>query len=571
VGERTVTLAGDSPRGTLNAVYWLLEQLGFAWVEPGEVGVSFLPGAALAPGSYREEPSFAARTLILGQDALHDDWPAWMEWASRNRFNDLFFHDTPPSRMDRGGAPRPARDAELAADGGGWMFERWRSDGQAIVAEAARRGLTLQFGGHHLPGLVPRELFAEHPESFPLRGGGRDPRYNLCPTSAGALAQAEKAAAAFVARFPGASVYHLWPDDIRGGGWCECAGCEGMSPSDQALLATNAVAAAVGRAAPGARVAHLAYHDTVRPPVRVEPRENLALLWAPRERCYAHSIDDASCTKNAKEYWAPFLGLLAHFGNDRTRVQVFEYYSDAILFKGMAPAHLAVLPKDARAYASAGAGNLQDLMVGNRPWVGPPWHAWWTARCAWNADADADVALEHFCAAAFPGAAGDMAAVYRAEEAAYGQLLDLHDLEGIARHDVLDFSDRPRTTLGLKAREALKAAEMLTGARDSLRAIQGASPVGRERIGRERAQLEVVAAFAGHLAARTAAWDAGLAGDLARSRSFLDRAEEELTAIDVWDREWTKPAYAVIRENMARARRYHTAELRRRFGDGVHG
>lgn len=34
-----VTLHGDSPRGCLNAAYWLLEQLGFCWVEPDPGGV----------------------------------------------------------------------------------------------------------------------------------------------------------------------------------------------------------------------------------------------------------------------------------------------------------------------------------------------------------------------------------------------------------------------------------------------------------------------------------------------------------------------------------------------------
>jgi hypothetical protein len=86
-------------------------------------------------------------------------------------------------------------------------------------------------------------------------------------------------------------------------------------------------------------------------------------------------------------------------------MQVFEYYSDAILFKGLAPTHLTTLPGDARAYHSAGVWTMGNLMVGDRPWVGPPWHAWWAASCLWDAQADLQSSLAMFCDAAY-GAAG---------------------------------------------------------------------------------------------------------------------------------------------------------------------
>jgi hypothetical protein len=180
VTAELVLLKAASPRGLLNAVYWLLERVGFAWVEPGDRGVCLRAGASLAEGAYAEEPSFGRRTLILGQDALQDDWRDWIEWASRNRLNDVFFHDTPPSVLDRAGVVRPELADEQSADGFGWMFERWDSDGPAIRDFARERGVRLQFGGHHLPALVPRSQFERHPEWFPLRNGVREPLYNLC-------------------------------------------------------------------------------------------------------------------------------------------------------------------------------------------------------------------------------------------------------------------------------------------------------------------------------------------------------------------------------------------------------
>ncbi|KAA0237475.1 DUF4838 domain-containing protein [bacterium] len=557
-----VVISGESPRGALNGAYWLLEELGFAWIEPGEGGIAFSAPAPLDSGVYSQSPAFPRRTLILGQDALHDEWQDWMEWASRNRLNDLFFHDTPPSRTGRA-TPRPTGAAAIAADGGGWLFERWDADGRAIAAAASRRGMSLQFGGHHLPTLLPRALFGDHPGWFPLRNGERDPRFNLCVSAPGAIGHLQEAAAAFVARFSGADIYHIWPDDIPGGGWCECSPCSALSPSDQALIATNAIAEAVARAAPGARVAYVAYHDTVTPPEFARPSANVTILWAPRERCYAHSFADPACAKNEKEYLEPFLGLLDMLGDDLSRLQVFEYYSDAILFKGLAPAHLGVLPADARGYAAAGVTNLQNLMVGDRPWLGPPWHAWWMARCAWDPTAEAKLALRRFSEAAFPGAAALMAAYYEAMETAYSSLLDLHDMALTPRRDVLDFSGVPREALRTKANEALGAAAIIDRCRALVENARSGSEEGARRLAREKTQYEIIRAVAEHLGNRTAAWDSALEGWFDEARLRLRAAEAALDAIDRWDREWNQPAYASLATPMRRAMRFHTSEVRR--------
>jgi hypothetical protein len=556
-----VTLRGDSPRGTLNAAYWLLEEAGFAWVEPGEDGVCCREGPVLADGVTRQAPAFPTRTLILGQDALHDDWPAWFDWASRNRLNDIFFHDTPPSRWDRAGASRPQTAAEQAADGGGWMFERWDADGPAIRDAAALRGLTLQFGGHHIPALLPRALFAEHPDWFPLRNGVRDAHYNLCTSSEGAREQLRRGALAFFDRFPGADVYHVWADDIRGGGWCECDRCLPLTPSDQALVATNLIAGALAAAVPGARIAHLAYHDTVQPPRTVRPLANVTLLWAPRERCYAHGIADPRCGKNTEEYWKPYTALLDLFP-DPSAVQIFEYYSDAILFKGLAPTHLGALPADVAAYAP-GAHNLQNLMVGNRPWVGPPWHAWWTARVSWDAAANPPEALTAFCEAAFPSNAAAMVACYQQQERAYRMLLDLHNLEESPRHDVLDFSGRPRSALGAKAPDLLEAALLLANCEKQLTALSATTPGESGRLARERDQAAAVSSVATHLANRVAAWDAILDGLSPTAADYLAKAHAALDRFEAWDAAHNTPAYANISRRMLRAMRYHTAEVER--------
>ena len=555
VAETAVAVHGDSSRGALNGVYWLLERLGFLWVRPGEAGRRFVPGMSLPEGVYRETPAFPRRTLILGNDALHDEWPDWLDFASRNRLNSVFFHDTPPSVLDRGGAQRPEYPEAIAKDGRGWLFERWDSDGSAIRLAAAQRGIALQFGGHHLPALLRRDLFGEHPDWFPLRNGARDARYNLCTSSPGAVAEVRARARDFFQRFAGAEVYHLWADDILGGGWCSCEDCTPLSPSDQALRATNVLAEVLAEAAPGASIAHLAYHDTIAPPERFTPAANVTALYAPRNRNYAFAIDDPACGRNAREHFSELQGLAGTFAGRPGALSVFEYYSDAILYKWLDPPNVAVLPADARAYRAAGVHDFGDLAVTPRPWVGPTWHAWWFARCAWDPDLAPEAELERFCAAAFEADGTQLATLYRDLDAAYRDFLDLGDLERIPRHDVLDFSDTPREALRTKAREIEQA---LAAMNASVRHL----PIVPRGLGSEfREDLAVQLAAANHIGERILAWDAALDGRTADAEQHLSLSRLHFSALNDWDHTHTTAGYWNLSRNMLRAASWHTEQV----------
>src|SRR4029453_4533927 len=108
--------------------------------------------------------------------------------------------------------------------------------------------------------------------------------------------------------------------------WCACAGCARLTPSDQAVRVCNAAAEGGG-----GRIFHLAYHDTLDPPRSERPHPLVWAEFAPRERCYAHALDER-CATNAR-YLRALEEHLAWFDG---RVDVFEYYGDAILFGGCA-------------------------------------------------------------------------------------------------------------------------------------------------------------------------------------------------------------------------------------------
>jgi len=110
----------------------------------------------------------------------------------------------------------------------GFQFIRHANDTEWLVpevgAELARRGLAVEGGGHALVELLPRTLFARHPEYFPLGPDRqRSDLGNACASSHEALALIAEGTRAARARISGDAAFHLWGLDLLGGGWCACS------------------------------------------------------------------------------------------------------------------------------------------------------------------------------------------------------------------------------------------------------------------------------------------------------------------------------------------------------------
>src|SRR5262249_30905925 len=187
--------------------------------------------------------------------------------------------------------------------------------------------------------------------------GRRSDLGNICVSSPEALAVVAERAQAARDALPGATDLHLWGLDLFGGGWCTCARCTLLTPSDQALRVAHAAADRLDGAG---RVYHLAYHDTSTP-ARARPGLRVWAEFAPRERCYAHAIDDAGCATNVP-YWE---ALARHLERFEGRVDVFEYYGDALLFGGCAVPLVEVIARDLASYAAAGVRGVSCLLFGS--------------------------------------------------------------------------------------------------------------------------------------------------------------------------------------------------------------
>lgn len=213
------------------------------------------------------------------------------------------------------------------------LVERLESeDFRALIDYARARGLNFEYEFHAFGYLLPRELFSEHPEYFRMNEQGeRTPKLNFCPSCEAALKIVAEGAAELVKKLYGSSNnYFLWSDDARGG-VCHCPRCRELSPSDQQLTVLNAMIKEIRKDNPDARLAYLAYYDTLDVPKNVECEEGIFLEYAPIDKWHVKTgrigEEYIRGLERERETREP---LLRHFGKEGSRV--LEYWIDNSLF-----------------------------------------------------------------------------------------------------------------------------------------------------------------------------------------------------------------------------------------------
>ncbi|NOX53622.1 MAG: DUF4838 domain-containing protein [Planctomycetes bacterium] len=402
-----ITIHGHTPRGALYGAYQLLETMGCRWYFIGRLGevVPKHQRVALPIGESHQKASFRDRSVMIAYPHYYERFDEWIDFLTKSRVNNLVIYGRSAS----------------------W----WQKNRDRYLPLLRERQTIIEFGGHILATFVPRTLFAAHPEYFRMNEKGqRIADHNFCPNS-GALAVLQENARKFFQELPEVTYFHVWADDLKGGGWCHCPRCKALAPQDQNMLAMNAIAEVLAEVNPRASLALLAYHDTGKVS-RIRPAANLFLFHAPRERCYRHAINDPDCRRNRSEYLPDWLALRAAFQKTAPKtIHEFGYYTDALLNREMQPPHINVLPADARYFRSLHLPVWQNLMVSFRAWHSPPFSMVAFTRAAWNADVDGQQLLEDFCRHYYgKDAAPEMVAYYRRVEEACNLLFEADAIVG---------------------------------------------------------------------------------------------------------------------------------------------
>ena len=199
---------------------------------------------------------------------------------------------------------------------------------RALIDYARSRGLRIEYEIHAAGYLMDKSLFAEHPEYFRMNSAGeRTSDWNFCVSNPDALALfARRAAELAQALYGSGKDFYFWMDDGRGI-HCNCPKCRALSPSDQQYIALRAAIGEIRKHIPDARMAYLAYIDTIEPPTAVENDGAIFLEYAPFEKYTARGEDREERISREKAMIAP---LLDCFG--RENAKVLEYWYDNSLF-----------------------------------------------------------------------------------------------------------------------------------------------------------------------------------------------------------------------------------------------
>ena len=270
-----LVIAGGRPRGTLYGVYALLEdKLGVRWFTPEVEVVPKLDRVQLPALNETQIPALEYREVF------------WTEMM---------------------------RDADFAA--------RHRLNGnhyRLTEKHGGRAAVYFPFV-HSFDALVPRDLYREHPDYFPLIGGKRKDGYvQRCLANPDVLRIATDRVRQWLKEHPEATIISVSQNDTFN--FCQCDQCKALddaegSPAASVLRFVNAIAENVERDYPNVRIDTLAYQYTRKPPKTLRPRPNVIVRLCSIECCFAHPLETCPAPENHRFRddilaWQPVAPLL---------------------------------------------------------------------------------------------------------------------------------------------------------------------------------------------------------------------------------------------------------------------
>ena len=357
-----LVIAGGRRRGTLYGVYTVLDRLGVRWFTSRLTRFTAPPAAVMPAFDEVVTPAFLYRDVHIRE--------AWdKDWAARNRVN--------------------SAHAQL---------------------DATRGGKLEVLGVHTLEKLVPPELYAAHPEYFPLVGGRRVSGYvQRCLSNPEVVAAAATALDKWMAGNPEQSYFSVSQNDTEQ--LCECQACRAAveregAPSGLYLEFVNALAQRVEAAHPGKFLCTMAYRFTEKPPLTVRPRPNVIVQMCPIYICLAHPLNECREGAEARHFgdlvgWAQtntaeYLRHLEGWSKLTDRLFVWHYSTNFQHLLMPFPDFLqtAVNLKIYRRHGGRGVffqGSCDDPAGADSDL-----RAWVLARLLWNPDLDLDALVNEW-------------------------------------------------------------------------------------------------------------------------------------------------------------------------------
>lgn len=289
---RNLFLAGDHPRGTLYAVYDLLETLGCRWFAPN---FDFYKPYS---GEYIPE----MRTVLVGNPDVVK--------------NPLMKHR---SKDAAGGGSHTSENMVQIFD---WLVKQklntwcypinhsqlgdavWDEHRDRLIPEAEKRGLLLEIGGHGWQLFLRQDkYFSIHPDWFATIDGEYTdiPRYVFNTTNAAARDALAEEIIKYLDRHPEIDIFDCWPPD--GARWSDDPeSLRQGTPQQRHGVVINHIAEKVHEKYPDLVLEFLAYADYIYPPEGIRFSENLRCDFAPIRRSYKYPIWSPANERNRTYY-----------------------------------------------------------------------------------------------------------------------------------------------------------------------------------------------------------------------------------------------------------------------------
>ena len=272
---KKIIIAGGRPRGTIYGVYALLEEkLGVRWITPEFEVVPKLARVNLPKLNETQIPALEYREVY------------WTEMM---------------------------RDADFAAR------HRLNGNHYRLTEKHGGRAAVYYPFVHSFDMLVPRELYQEHPEYFPLIDGKRKDGYvQRCLSNPDVLKIATGRVRQWLQEHREATIISVSQNDTFN--YCQCEKCQALddaegSPAASLIRFVNAIAEDVERDHPNVRIDTLAYQYSRKPPKTLRPRHNVIVRLCSIECCFAHPLETCSSPENQRFRddiiaWQPVAPLL---------------------------------------------------------------------------------------------------------------------------------------------------------------------------------------------------------------------------------------------------------------------
>lgn len=353
-------------RGVLFGIYDILSRNGCRFMKAAGVKENVPETSIIFPEEVVENPDFEHRSFTITGTEITDDWAVEtieiVDWCCKNRLNAIFLHEN---------IDNPIAGAN-----------------SKVVAEIKKRGMLFEFGGHNVQSFVDRKYFETEPELFHLKDGKRQKDGNFCPSNEKACAMILDGIRSFLQKNKGIDILHLWFEDAISDSWCTCEKCRGMSPLQQQYKVIEQADRMVRKEFPDVRIDMLLYHETLDDILEIKHSEEMPLgIYAPRERCYAHHLADADCANN-RIYYQALKDSVAVFGAEN--IEIFEYYSDCILFSKNKTVLPYVIAEDLKDYLACGIRKITSLSFGEYGFWAYDLNTYLYAVHSFHTQADAD-------------------------------------------------------------------------------------------------------------------------------------------------------------------------------------